>query len=93
MTSGTSEEWMRQETTRDRWPRVSSLRDAPHEVSTKQLDEALDEESRCFKFIVLKLSSVTITKLRAGLLGRPQIRQLIRDDNLTSSMDEVGARA
>lgn len=59
----------------------------------KQLIKALDKEGACFKYIVSKLPSVSIQKLKAGVLDGPQIRRLINDEAFVDSMNEKESNA
>ena len=52
----------------------------------KQFIKAIDKEGECFKYICRKFSSVTMEKLKAGILDGPQIRELMRDDTLQDVM-------
>ena len=59
----------------------------------KQFLKALNKEGECFKYIVNKLSTVSIMKLKAGVLNGPQIRRLVNDANFVESMTELEAGA
>ena len=59
----------------------------------KQFVRAFDKEASCFKYIVQKLSAVSIQKLRAGVFNGPQIRELMADVAFIDSMNEKEANA
>ena len=59
----------------------------------KQFVKALCKEGDCFQYIKAAFPSVSEEKTKAGIFDGPQIRKLIKDPNLISSMNDVDANA
>ncbi|KAI6651281.1 hypothetical protein LOD99_5429 [Oopsacas minuta] len=58
----------------------------------KQFVTALDKEGNCFKYITKKFYYLSDEKRKAGIFDGPQIRQLVRDENLGAVSEEQGER-
>ena len=58
-----------------------------------QFIKALDKDGDCFTFLCQVFSELTMEKLKAGIFGSSQIRQLIRDPEFENSMNEVELEA
>jgi hypothetical protein len=59
----------------------------------KQFVKALNKDGLCIECIAHKLPGLTMEKLKAGIFGGPQIRQLINDSHFITSMNEIEACA
>ena len=59
----------------------------------KQFVKALDKEGNCFQYICSAFPGLSYEKVKAGVFDGPHIRQLIRDQNFTTSMTAVKKRA
>ena len=59
----------------------------------KQFVKALDKDGDCFQYICKSFPGLSNEKLKAGIFDGPQIRQLIKDVNFCSSMNEVESAA
>ena len=55
----------------------------------KQFVKALEKDGDCFKYICMKLPSLTIEKLKAGIFDGPQIQKLMNDANFCNFMNPV----
>ena len=55
----------------------------------KQFIKALDKDGDCFTYLCQAFPGLAVEKLKAGIFGSPQIRQLIRDPKFENSMNEV----
>ena len=54
----------------------------------KQFVKALNKEGACFKYICGKFPDLIIEKLKAGIFNGPQIKKLMNDHELPSSMSK-----
>ena len=59
----------------------------------KQFVKALDKEGGCFQYICSAFPGLGYEKVKAGVFDGPHIRQLIKDQNFTTSMTAVEKRA
>ena len=59
----------------------------------KQFVKALDKEGHCFQYICSTFPGLSYEKVKAGVFDGPHIRQLIKDQNFTTSMTAVEKRA
>ena len=59
----------------------------------KQFVKALDKEDDCFQYICSAFPGLGYEKVKAGVFDGPHIRQLIKDQNFTTSMTAVEKRA
>ena len=59
----------------------------------KQFLKVLDKSERCFDYICLEFSGLSIENKKSGVFNGPQIRQLLRDISFVSSMNSIEARA
>ena len=59
----------------------------------KQFTKALDKDGGCFTYLCHAFSGLTIEKLKAGIIGGPQIHELIRDAEFKNTMNEVELEA
>ena len=55
----------------------------------KQYVKSLDKDGDCFRYICSTFPGLTNENLKAGIFDDPQIRKLMRDNNVQSSMDIV----
>ena len=55
----------------------------------KQFTKALDKDGECYTYLCQDFPGLTMEKLKAGFFNGPQIRQLIRDPEFKSTMNEV----
>ena len=53
----------------------------------------LDKEGDCFQYICSAFPGLSYEKVKAGVFDGPHIRQLIKDQNFTTSMTAVEKRA
>ena len=59
----------------------------------KQFVKALDRYGNCFGYICSTFPGLSYEKKKAGIFNGPQIRTLLRDQNLVTTMTVVEARA
>lgn len=59
----------------------------------KQFVKALDRGGNCFGYLSRKFPGISTEKLKAGIFDGPQIRQLIKDPQFTTSMNETESNA
>lgn len=59
----------------------------------KQFVKALNVEGNCFKFICSTFPGLSYEKIKAGIFDGPQIRQLIKSKEFSSSMNDAEKRA
>lgn len=59
----------------------------------KQFTKALDKDGDCFMYLCEVFPGLTTEKLKAGIFDGPQIRQLIRDTQFETHMNEVELEA
>lgn len=59
----------------------------------KQFVKALNEEGDCFKYLDKKFPNISDVKLKEGIFDGPQIRTLMKDDQFTTTMNNVEKEA
>ena len=59
----------------------------------KQLVKALDKDGTCFQYIRYKFPKISDAKLKERIFNGPQIRTLLKDENLVHTMtkDQISA--
>lgn len=59
----------------------------------KQFVKALNRDGNCFGYLSRKFPGISTEKLKAGIFDGPQIRQLVKDPQFTTSMNETESNA
>ena len=59
----------------------------------KQFVKALPTDGNWFKYIILQFPGLLIEKVKAAMLDSPRIWQLIKDEQFTGTMSDLGKNA
>ena len=59
----------------------------------KQFVKALSPDGDCLKYIILTFPGLSIEKIIASVFNGPQIRQLIKDQQFTGTISDLGKNA
>jgi hypothetical protein len=59
----------------------------------KQFVKALDKSGSCFQYLGRKFAALSEAKVKEGMFGGPQIRQLMKDIAFTGNMSDIELQA